>query len=237
LALGCASFGAPKVPEFASLRQPPRQPDAQPVERFDNRIRDDFFAAFDGDMAAFDRAMRECESTLAKNPGHAQALVWHGNGLVFSSREWFERGDYRKGTVLWERGLQEMDHALALSPDSVGVLVPLGASLLGAGMHMPERYAGPFLEKGVSAYEKVLHLQGPSFDRLSVHSKGELLIALAEAEDRLGRTAEARVYYRRIADELDSPELPAYAIQARAWLDGKLPKNAAPHECTGCHTD
>jgi tetratricopeptide (TPR) repeat protein len=235
--IGCATAGAARIPEFASLRQPPGRLADATAERFDDRVRDDFFAALEGDKAAFDRAMRECESTLAKNPAHAQALVWHGNGLALSSREWFERGDYRQGNALWEKGLQEMDRALTLAPDSVGVLIPVGAALIGAGMHMPQQYAPPYLEKGVTAYEKVLQLQGESFGRLSVHSRGELLTALAEAEDRLGRSTEARAYYLRIADELARPGLPEYAMRARAWLDGKLVKNAAPHECVGCHTD
>jgi len=54
---------------------------AQP--RFDMQVRNDFFAGFGGDVAAFDRGMKACEQVLAQNPKHAEALVWHGGGVFY----------------------------------------------------------------------------------------------------------------------------------------------------------
>src|ERR1051326_6901329 len=49
--------------------------------RFDFLVREDFFAGMAGNREAFNRAMKVCEDALAKNPKHAEAMVWHGSGL------------------------------------------------------------------------------------------------------------------------------------------------------------
>jgi len=45
--------------------------------------------------------MKACEETLAQNPKHAEALVWHGAGLF-----------YQSGKAVSETGLPERDTAL-----------------------------------------------------------------------------------------------------------------------------
>ena len=42
-------------------------------ERFDLRVRTDFFAGFAGNQQALDRAMKLCEEELARNPANAEA--------------------------------------------------------------------------------------------------------------------------------------------------------------------
>ena len=71
--------------------------------------------------------MATCERYLAANPNHAEALVWHGSGLVFRAGEAFRQGDAVRGGELWMRGLEEMRRAVELEPDNVGVRVPRGA--------------------------------------------------------------------------------------------------------------
>ena len=99
-------------------------------KRFDFLVREDIFAGLAGDRARFDKAMKLCEETLAKNPKHAEAMVWHGGG-VFTRAGWaFQAGDMRKGGELWRKGLDEMNAAVALEPDNIGVLIPRAAVLL-----------------------------------------------------------------------------------------------------------
>src|SRR5215813_11117030 len=156
-------------------------------ERFDFLVRADFFAGFAGDQAALDRAMKVCEDTLAKNPNHAEALVWNGGGLVFRAGQAFTRSDIRTGTELWDKGLAEMDRAVDLSPNNVGVLIPRGASLLTVSRFVPDKTTSrSLLEKGIGDYEKVLQIQQPYFSKLSSHARSELLIGLAEGWARLG---------------------------------------------------
>lgn len=202
-------------------------------ERFDFLVRAEFFAGFAGDQAALDRGMKVCEDTLAKNPNHAEALVWHGGGLVFIAGQAFQKADIRKGVELWDRGLKEMDRAVELEPANVGVLIPRGASLLTASRFVQDKAAArALLEKGVSDYEKVLDLQKPYFASLSGHARGELLFGLAEGWARLGDTVKARVSFQRIVIECkDSGRYP----QAAAWLEKGTLAGIDTMSCTGCH--
>jgi hypothetical protein len=101
-------------------------------ERFDLRVRTYFFAGFAGNQQALDRAMKLCEEELARNPANAEALVWHGAGVFFQSGKFFQAGDPAKGGEFWQRGLAEMDNAVKIAPDNLGVRIPRGAVLLTA---------------------------------------------------------------------------------------------------------
>ena len=45
-------------------------------------VQREMFAGLAGNLDALNRAMAACERTLAENPKHAQALVWHGIGTM-----------------------------------------------------------------------------------------------------------------------------------------------------------
>jgi tetratricopeptide (TPR) repeat protein len=201
-------------------------------ERFDFLVREDFFAGFEGDQAAFERGMKTCEDMLAKNPKHAEALVWHGGGLVFRAGQQFQKSDFQKGRENWSRGLKEMDEAIALEPENVGVLIPRGATLLVVSRFAkPEPEARRLLQLAVGDYEKVLQLQSGHFARLSAHARGELLFGLAEGWQRLGDAAKARAYFQRLAHEAQGS---ARQKQATAFLEtGKLVSST--QSCVGCH--
>jgi hypothetical protein len=160
--------------------------------------------------------MKLCEDTLANQPKHAEAMVWHGSGLLFLAGQSFQKSDLVKGNELWERGMKEMDGALALEPDNVGVLIPRGATFLEASKHVPiPDLQESLLRQGLAAYEKTLVLQRSYFASLSVHAKGELLIGLADGWDRAGDKVKARSYYERILK--DCPDS-SYAERAKKWL-------------------
>ena len=206
---------------------------AESGERFDFLLRADFFAGFAGDQAALDRGMKVCEDTLAKNPNHAEALVWHGGGLVFIAGQAFQKADFRKGAELWDRGLQEMDRAIELEPGNVGVLIPRGATLLEASRFVPDKAAQRgLLEKGVGDYERVLELQKVYFGKLSGHARGELLYGLAEGSVRLGNTEKARAYFQRIVSECKDS---GRQSQAATWLEKGTLAGTVAMSCTGCH--
>lgn len=205
---------------------------AQEAARFDHLVRADFFAGLRGDTVAFGRAMRLLQDTLAAHPGHAEALAWHGAGLLHLAGRAFGAGRFREGGSLWDRGMEEMDRAVALAPENVGVLLPRGATLLAASREVPSRdEAARLLERGVRDYEKVLELQRPYFGRLPQHSRCELLAGLADGWHRLGRPDTARAYFQRVASECEGT---GYADEAKAWLAGE---DGAPgiRTCRGCH--
>ena len=62
---------------------PRAQNTPDPSPRFDEIVRADFFAGFRGDAARLEKGMKRCEEELATNPTNADALVWHGAGLMF----------------------------------------------------------------------------------------------------------------------------------------------------------
>ncbi|MEW6208659.1 MAG: hypothetical protein AB1631_09855 [Acidobacteriota bacterium] len=210
--------------------QTPKEQKPAP-QRFDHIVREDFFSGMAGDATAFNRGMKICEETLAKNPRHAEALVWHGSGLLFQGGQAFRKGDMQKGMELWMRGEQEMNQAVALEPASVGVLIPRGATLLTSSRYVPmPDMAKKLLGIGLGDYEKVLELQKPYFDKLSLHAKSELLWGLAEGWHRMGDQKKARSYFERIVSECSGSP---YVAKAREFLDGKPP--AGHVSCTGCH--
>lgn len=204
---------------------------AQP-QRLDLAVRSDFFAGFAGDAARLTQGMETCERALADNPKHAEAMVWHGSGLLFQAGMAFQKGDMKAGGELWERGMKEMDDAVAIAPDSVAVLIPRGAVLLQATRTMSPQMSKPLLTKAVGDYEKVLSLQEAIFATLGDHPKGELLFGLAEGYSRLDQPGKARQYFDRLVKDAPSS---GQTPKAKQWLaDGTLPKSSGLG-CVGCH--
>jgi tetratricopeptide (TPR) repeat protein len=199
------------------------------TERFDMQVREDFFAGFAGNQAALERAMSLCERTLKENPAHAEALVWHGSGLLFRAGQAFGAGNMNQGEDLWRRGLAEMDRAVELAPNDVAVLIPRGATLLEVSRATPPDIARPLLARAVADYEKVRTRQQPYFATLSAHARGELLFGLAEGLHRLGETDKARRYFQQVLDDARGSDRTAHAA---ALLAGEKP---AEMRCVGCH--
>ncbi|MDB6028932.1 MAG: hypothetical protein JWM68_5155 [Verrucomicrobiales bacterium] len=220
-----------------SSAQPDKGTDAAP-ERFDDLVREDFFAGAAGDKVALNRAMKLCQDTLAKNPKHAEAMVWHGSALLSSAGQSFQSGDVTEGIQLWKRGLKQMNDAVALEPENVSVLIPRGATLLPTARYTPDPKEGlQMLKTGVADYEKVLRLQNRYFPKLSVHARGELLFGLADGWYRLGDAKKSRDYLTRITNDLPDS---VYAKRATVWLSTNDPKLLAEKSktltCTGCHS-
>jgi hypothetical protein len=204
-----------------------------PAQRFDNQVRADMFAGFAGDAVALDRAMKRCEQALAKNPEDAEALVWHGSGSIFLGGQAMRAADYSKGGTLLAEGLREMDDAVSMAPDRVGVLIPRAAALLEYSKYdpAPDR-ARAELQKGLGDYERVLILQKSYWQTLPVHARGEIISGLAEGWLRAGDSNKARSYMERLATETaGSP----YAARARDFLNASAPPKLLDWHCIGCH--
>ena len=231
IGIGIILFSANGKPSLAATDDNPQATQAD--ARFDMTVRADFFSGFAGDREAFNRAMKVCDETLAKNPKHAEALVWHGSGLLFTSGDAFRAGKVSEGMETWQRGLNEMDTAVALQPDNIGVLIPRAATLLETSKFIRQKeVADKLLQKAVDDYEKVLRLQAPIYNKIGTHARGELLMGIALGWNRLGNQQKAFAYLERITNDLSGSN---YAQQAQSWLENKaLP---ATRTCTGCHAN
>ncbi len=201
-------------------------------ERFDFKVRNYFFSGFTGDSAALAKGMKICEELLAANPKNAEALVWHGSGIYFQAFSAFQKGDPQTGVQLAQRGIKEMDEAVALAPNDLGVRIPRGAFLLTASHNVPNPdRARPLIERGVSDLEKAYEFQRDSLDKLGTHPKGELLLGLADGYTRLGQPEKAQPLIDRILADMKGTR---YETSAILWTEKKsLPPNQAG--CLGCH--
>ena len=208
-------------------------PDQSATDTWDyTTVRADMFAGLAGDAARFAKAMAACERMLARDPKHAEALVWHGSGLFFQGGQAFQRGDMAAGGPLRERGLAEMNEAVSLAPNSLGVIIPRGAVLLQAARVVPPPIAEPLLRAGVGDYEHVLELQQSYFQTLGDHPKGELLFGLADGYARLGDKVKARAYFERLIAEAPTS---GHAPRGRAWIETGVVPPAPGLGCFGCH--
>ena len=199
--------------------------------RFDYLVRADMFNGFEGDEEAFERAMALCEQRLAANPDDPEPLVWHGVGLMFRAGRAAMAGGRDQAAVFGRQGFDEMARAVALAPDTVGVLIPRGAVLLAAVKDMPQGpRAREYLRTAIDDFERALRIQQPRLARMSIHAKGELLGGLAEGWSRLDDMDKSRVYLRQVIDELPDSK---YAATAQVRLANSADRS--PITCLGCH--
>ena len=200
---------------------------------FDDKVRADFFAGFAGDKDAMERAMQVSGKAIADDPkDSAEAMAWHGGGLMVLSGQKFQQGDFAAGGELWARAVAEMDKAGTLEPDNPGVLIPRAAVWFAASRQVPPERGRPLVEKAVADYEHVYEMQKTYFDTLDVHMRSELLFGLADGYKRNGNQDKAKFYFERLA-AIGSAS--GHFDQAKQFLNGE---NYAivGIGCVGCHT-
>src|SRR5947209_5336767 len=123
--------------------------DAPRTERFDYLVRQDLFAGFGGDEEALARGLKTCEDALAKNPKHAPALVWRGAARAFQASLKFRDNKPAEAMPLWTAGLKDMDDAVALEPNNIGVRIPRAVVLLPAARATPPAVSKPLLARAL----------------------------------------------------------------------------------------
>lgn len=210
-------------------------PVGNPQERrFDYLVREDFFASIAGDWDALERAMKRCEEELAEDPKFAEALVWHGAGLMMRAWRAYDKGEKSKGDALWAEGIAEMERAVSYDPQNIAVRIPRGAFLLGvaqSGFNPDDKQQADLLRSALEDYEYVYHKQQPYFDKISRHSRCELILGLAMGWSLLAEEQKTRFYLERALDHCRNSE---YERRARRWI-GEPAVPEVRHTCIGCH--
>lgn len=220
--------------QTANSEDPRLQEYEKPGVRFDMLVRDEFFDGLFGDMEQLDRGMRFCEKVLVKHPRHAEALVWHGGGLLSRSSAAYSKGDSSLGDQLFQRGLKEMDDAEKYEPQNMGVKIGRAATLIGiseSGFDPSDKQGRKLLQSAVRDYEKILAWQQPKFASLPIHNRGELLFGLASGWSMLGNDQKTRAYLERIKRDCKGS---SYEKEAQSLLEMK-PRPVVAHTCQGCH--
>ncbi len=224
LALGCSHASPPPA------SAPAAPPAAPPTKHFEFAVRQDFFDGLRGDRAALERAIATCEAALRRNANDAEALVWHGAGLIGRSTLAFRQGDPQTGVPLFRQGLAEMDRAVALAPEAIGVRVPRGAVVLASAAFVPEPQKSGLIKRGIADYETTLARQQPYFATLTLHSREQLLYGLLDGYAELGQLDQAQSYLARMQRDAAGSQLLA---RAAARAKGEPVAGTAP--CEQCH--
>jgi len=214
----------PRPSASASVADGPRQ------NGFDTKVRADFFDGLRGDSAALDRVVKVCEDTLAGQPNHTEAMVWHGAALIGRAGVAFRSGDAATGLALFAKGQGEMDRAVELDPTNLGVRIPRGAVSLVAAPFASEPIKTQLIQHGVADFEVGLAGQTPYFAKLSLHAREQLLYGLTDGYAALGDAAKAQAMFRRMTVDAAGSSLLA---RAKARAAGQAV--AGPTPCQECH--
>lgn len=193
-------------------------------------VQRDMFAALSGDTAAYKRAMDACEKALAENPNNAAALVWHGIGSLAALQD----ADPAKMMATLQVATAEMDKAVALAPDNLGVRIPRGAALMAVSREMPDfPLRRQMMQHALEDFMVAFEAQKDQLDRLGTHRLGELMQGLGDMNSRMGKPEEAEKYYKKLQTSLPGTE---YSKRAAQWMETRQPLPVSQTGCVGCHT-
>lgn len=232
LTLSAVFLAAVALPSLTVTARPDDKP-AAAEPRFDAVVREDLFAGFKGDAEALARGAKSCDDALAKNPKNAEALVWRGAAKVFRAGQLFGAGKAATAMPLWTAGLKDMDDAVALEPNNVGVRIPRAAVLLPSARNAPPAMGKPLLKKALGDFEAIEAAQTAAgqLDKLGTHPRGELRMGLADTYRLLGDADKSKAQLDAVLKELPDTK---YAKRATEWLAAK-PDAKLAHDCIGCH--
>ena len=224
----CIGYEPPRAP---AGDEPAARPPPHGAERFDKLVRVDMFAGFGGDEAALARGLALCDATLARDPRHAEALVWRGAARMFQAGGLFGKGQVIGGMSLWGKALKDMDEAVEIAPDNPGVRIPRAAVLMPAARNAPAAMAAPLLDRALRDFRDMERLQADKLDRIGEHPLGELRMGLADVYRLKGDRARSVEQLELVRKQLPDTD---YARRAGEWLAAR-PDAKLVHQCIGCH--
>ncbi|MCE2482024.1 MAG: hypothetical protein J4F33_03890 [Alphaproteobacteria bacterium] len=105
------------------------------------------------------------------------------------------RGNADKGIAVFEGSVAQFERAVSASPDDVAGRIPRAASFAASARFMAHRPTRAMvLETALGDYLKVLELQEPDFEALSIRSRGDLLAGIADVLWQPGRRDDAALH-------------------------------------------
>ena len=198
-----------------------------------NQMRNDLFAAMAGNPGKLQSILDASGKLLAKDPDHAQALLWHGVATLAGFFGEAQKGNVQAAMPAFGKAESEMDRAVSLAPNDLEVRVMRAVMYTPASRTMPPPFSERLLEKARADFQHTFDLQQEKLGELGTHPLGELLQGLGDAYSRQGKTADAEKYYRMIQTRLKATE---YARRADEWMKTKKPLPESQTQCVGCHT-
>ena len=161
-----------------------------------------FFAVFKGDLATFEKATKEIDAMLVKNPFDARAMVWKGNGITVRAAVKKAITTKPQYQAMLEESRKVLDKAVSLSPDDPNIYMMRAATLYIQGQFWK------LSELPIALWatlrddcKKFITFIGPKrMSKVSIHVKGEAYGELGIANARLGDKVGAYAAFRKVIE-------------------------------------
>jgi hypothetical protein len=196
-------------------------------------VREDIFAGWMAkDAEALARGERKLDRFLASNPNDSSALAWKFLAAHFHMRDALAKGNKDK----YRRHLAESkvlrEKAIAANPNDVAVYIIVGGAMIMGAYYALEEDKQWLYRDGRELLRKVPQIQGPVFEKLPPHMRGETWSLLAYASDRLGDKADRDALIDEMAAKLaGSP----YEARAKRWKTLPALNSETDNMCITCH--
>ncbi|MEX2219963.1 MAG: hypothetical protein WD749_14520 [Phycisphaerales bacterium] len=204
LSAALLALAAPVLAQQAAPPPPPPHPtDARPQStgRVPQGVLDDFIAGFNGDDAAFDRAMTGAERIIAADPHNAEALAWRSSGMGMRAGKAFGKGDIPLGMRSWQESIRGLNRAVDLEPGNIQVRFVRGKSMLESSLHDPNpATSGEAARTAIGDLELALSSFEDLEKQLPKQTREEFYAWLLQASEKVGDKERAEKY-RALAGE------------------------------------
>jgi hypothetical protein len=156
---------------------------------------DDFIAGFQGDGEALDRALKETDAILAKDPNNAEALAWSASGKGAKGGAAYGKGDMKAGAELSSESTDELNRAVQLAPDNANIRVIRGKSMVEFAIYDPNAArSSAAANTALGDLESAVDLMGKDFETAPKSYQQEIYAWLYQAATKSGDTEKAEKY-------------------------------------------
>jgi hypothetical protein len=197
-------------------------------------VREDIFAGYLAhDHERQLRGEKNVEILLTERPkDRARLTAWKAWIALNRAVDAYESKRMSEFERDYQRSLDLFSEAAKLQPDDAGVLAITGAGLVTFSDRLPERVRRNAWNSAYEAYTNLWRVQEADFDKLVLHSRGELLAGLAQAAQRSAHPSESAQALEKIIMTMSGT---TYAVMAKKWVDS--PEIAAKTNltCRTCH--
>jgi len=196
-------------------------------------VREDLFAGWMvKDAESLARGERKLDHFLASNPNHSSALAWKFLATHYHMREAISKSDRAGYNTLLAQSHTLRDKAIAANPRDVSVYIIVGGVMIMGAWYAPEEHKQALYKEGRELLRKVPELQGPAFDKLPPHMRGETWSLLAYASDRLGDKADRDALIDAMLTKLQGSP---YESRAKRWKTLPALTSESDNMCITCH--
>jgi len=196
-------------------------------------VREDIFAGWMAfDAARLELGARKVDRFLQDKPEDANGLSWKYLELTYRMRDARKKNDQEAYRRHLDAANEIRKRVLAKEPKNPVPGIIIGGSLVFGALYMAEADREWMYREGRELLKKVPELQGPVFEKLPPHMRGELWSMIAFAADRLGDKQDRDHYVNEMATKLaGSP----YEARAKRWKEQPALTSEVDNMCISCH--